>query len=205
MSEQPWKTLLRKAIEVMESTGPAGIPEPDWSLGGATMLMLDYHHRLSKDIDIFVRDVQYITAFSPRINDRAERIAGIGYDEQSNYLKLRCAEGEIDIIAAPLLTENPTFAWDFGGKRIARETPLEIMAKKAFYRSSELKYRDLFDLTVVSAHEPGVIPTLVKLLGKEKTVSLQQRIRLLLPSYERGVRGDVKVLKEGQPLASHSR
>lgn len=43
--------LLEKAIKILEY---ANIDNSQWSMGGGTILMLNYHHRLSKDVDIFV-------------------------------------------------------------------------------------------------------------------------------------------------------
>ena len=46
-----WKDLLETAIEILEK---AGIKAEDWTFGGGTALMLYFHHRKSKDIDIFL-------------------------------------------------------------------------------------------------------------------------------------------------------
>jgi len=81
-------------------------PPPDWTFGGGTALMLLYEHRRSKDIDIFLRDPQYLTALSPRLNDHTEALTG-RYVEQSNFLKLIFDGGEVDFIVAPSLTTDP--------------------------------------------------------------------------------------------------
>jgi hypothetical protein len=52
---------------------------------------------VSKDIDIFLRDAQYITLFSPRLNDATADIAK-NYEEMSNFVKLMLPKGEIDFI-----------------------------------------------------------------------------------------------------------
>ena len=50
----------------------AGVPEPPWTFGGGTVLMLNYAHRLSRDIDIFLGDPQYLGFLSPRLNGTIE-------------------------------------------------------------------------------------------------------------------------------------
>lgn len=61
--------LLEKAIKILEY---ANIDNSQWSMGGGTILMLNYHHRLSKDVDIFVSNTQYFNGLSPKLNDVAE-------------------------------------------------------------------------------------------------------------------------------------
>lgn len=75
-------------------------------LGGGTALMVHTGHRLSKDIDAFIDDPQYLSILSPRLGGE-----GIwdhqAYDEAANYLKLY-PEGEIDFIVASYITNVPT-------------------------------------------------------------------------------------------------
>lgn len=65
----PWEVLWPRAMACIASL-EGHFPPPDWTFGGGTALMLLYEHRRSKDIDIFLRDPQYLTALSPRLNDR---------------------------------------------------------------------------------------------------------------------------------------
>jgi hypothetical protein len=46
-----------------------GQPVPDWVLGGGTALMLHANHRLSRDIDAFIDDPQYLALLSPETTD----------------------------------------------------------------------------------------------------------------------------------------
>ena len=48
-----------------------GFAPPAWTLGGGTALMLRHDHRLSRDIDVFLRDPQYLPAL-PADRLRAE-------------------------------------------------------------------------------------------------------------------------------------
>ncbi len=89
-----WERLFQHVIELIESVPAAGIPINDWSFGGGTVLMRRYRHRISKDIDIFLDDPQFLGYLTPRLNETAEQLTQ-NYDEQSGYLKLYLPEGEI--------------------------------------------------------------------------------------------------------------
>ena len=94
-----WQTLLPHAFNLIdEITRHGGIEYPLWTFGGGTVLMLRHHHRLSKDIDIFVPDPQYAGYVSPRLSDVAEAITA-DYVEGPGYIKLLRPEGEIDFVA----------------------------------------------------------------------------------------------------------
>jgi hypothetical protein len=58
--------LLDRAISGLARIREAGQPVPDWTLGGGTALMIHARHRISKDIDAFVDDAQYLPFLSPR-------------------------------------------------------------------------------------------------------------------------------------------
>lgn len=61
-----------------------------------------YCHRLSKDIDIFLNDRQFLNGLSPRINGVTEQ--ALDYQEQDGSISLTFPEGKIDFILAPNLT-----------------------------------------------------------------------------------------------------
>jgi len=54
------------ALRIIEEIKKHGTSDPFWTFGGGTVLMLRYQHRLSKDIDIFVPDPQYLGFVTPR-------------------------------------------------------------------------------------------------------------------------------------------
>jgi len=97
--------------------------------------MLHSDHRLSKDIDAFIDDPQYLAIMSPEVTDvwhcRAWYIA-------ANYLKLEYVEGEIDfIVSGPLSDIATTFQevdlTDLPAKRkvtLEIKHPAEIALKK---------------------------------------------------------------------------
>lgn len=65
------KLFPRALALIDEISRYGGIKDPFWTLGGGTVLMFRYHHRLSKDIDIFVPDPQYLGFVTPRLSDTA--------------------------------------------------------------------------------------------------------------------------------------
>jgi hypothetical protein len=171
---EAWRVLLRRAYRIIDSCRAAHVPEPEWSLGGGTALMLALDHRESRDVDIFLGDPQYVTFFSPRLNDIAEELAA-DYVEQSNFLKLSFPEGEIDIIVAPRLTLDPFEVRELEGRLIRVERAAEIIAKKLFYRADQLKARDLFDLAAALDRWPQLLGDIQDLVAP-KADALRARL-----------------------------
>ena len=68
----PWISLLEKAYLLLDKIAADGFAPPRWSLGGGTVLMFYYAHRLSKDIDIFIPDPQFLAYVNPRMGGRGE-------------------------------------------------------------------------------------------------------------------------------------
>lgn len=140
-----WVPLFKLAVRFLSNEK---VLKSQWSFGGGTALMTYYNHRRSKDIDIFLRDVQLLTRFTPRLNDYvADRVDD--YTEMSSALKLKVKQQEIDFIVAPFLTQKPTVQKLIGSTPVNVETPEEIVIKKIFYRAESFKTRDVFDLAVV--------------------------------------------------------
>ena len=147
-----WLQLLDRMLQGLAELGRRGQTVPDWILGGGTALMILADHRLSKDIDAFIDDPQYLALLSPDITD----VWGCSaWDRAANYLKLKYPEGEIDfIVTAPISTLPPIeHAIDMGAARpvIRLDAPAEIALKKLHYRATMLKARDIFDIAVVDA------------------------------------------------------
>lgn len=141
--------ILKRIQKSLRSALPRNTERKiNWSLGGGTVLMMKYRHRLSRDIDIFLPNPQFLSCFSPRVNDVIEADVE-HYDEQAEYVKLFYNEGEIDFIVANRLLDRPYNTFFKFGMEIPREDPLEIIAKKIFYRHKNLAKRDFFDLATV--------------------------------------------------------
>jgi predicted nucleotidyltransferase component of viral defense system len=168
-----WQVLLQHAYSLVDEIEAHGIQNPFWTFGGGTALMLRYGHRLSKDIDIFVPDPQYLGYVSPRLSDVAEGVTD-KYVEGPGYIKLLRTEGEIDFVASPNLTHEPFEMWELLGRAIKVETSAEIVAKKLWHRGDRATARDLFDLALVIEREPQALATAGDYLLKHRDMFLQQ-------------------------------
>ena len=124
-----WESLFQKALVLIDSTQQLGPALTNWSFGGGTVLMRRHLHRVSKDIDIFIPDSQWLGYLTPRLNDTAESLI-TDYSEEAQSLKLRFAEGEIDFVASQPLTIASTVMETLFGRDVQVETTAEIVAKK---------------------------------------------------------------------------
>lgn len=138
------EVLLQHAIEAIKE---AGMPDGSWSIGGGTVLAVYYNHRLSKDIDVFITDAQYLAELSPRFNSAVEDVSD--YLEMTNFISLTFPEGKVDFITSGQLTKFSPQTALFCGKSVPLDDPVEIVTKKMFYRYEQLLPRDLFYLAVV--------------------------------------------------------
>ncbi len=168
-----WETLFKRALEVIDSVAKAGITLDDWSFGGGTVLMRRYRHRLSKDIDIFVPDPQYLTYLSPRLNATAESLTS-KYLEDARFVKLYFPEGEIDFVAATALTRDATGIEQILGRDVKTETSIEIIAKKVWHRGKEFTARDMFDLALVAQKESKALGSIDQILKERRGVILER-------------------------------
>jgi predicted nucleotidyltransferase component of viral defense system len=154
MDERSWESLLSSALSILDQVRETGVGAPELVLGGGTVLMMRMHHRLSRDIDLFLHDAQWLARLTPRLNDRiAEMVRD--YSEQANSVKLILAEGDIDFVVAGSVTgAKPQETLAFSEHKIALEATEEILAKKLFFRAALLKPRDAFDLVAASMISP---------------------------------------------------
>ena len=142
-----WKILLRDAFDLFDDLDGRGFGAAPFSLGGGTVLMLRFRHRLSKDIDLFGYDAQWLSLLSPRLNDRAAALA-TSYAEQANKIKIVTARGDIAFIIAgdvtsPVLRERAVIE----GRAIDLEPTAEILSKKLYYRAAGFTARDVYDMS----------------------------------------------------------
>jgi acetyl esterase/lipase len=71
----PWEVLFQRALRLVDDIQRhGGLADPLWTFGGGTVLMFRYGHRLSKDIDIFAPNPQYLGYVTPRLV-RAQGVA----------------------------------------------------------------------------------------------------------------------------------
>ena len=128
------KKLLNRDLNQLKF---ANIKNYQWSLGGGSILKYFYNHRESNDIDIFFQDLQLISFVSPRINDANESLLS-DYSELSNFVKLCFQDGDIDFIFSNQITDLKPKKTIISGYEIFIDQPVEIIAKKIFYRCQTL-------------------------------------------------------------------
>lgn len=171
----PWETLLPRAMALVDEISRyGGIADPFWTLGGGTVLMFRYGHRLSKDIDIFVPDPQYLGYVTPRLSDTAADLTQDYTEQPGAFVKLQFDEGEVDFVAAPNLLDVAWETWDLGGRSVKVETATEIIAKKMFHRGDRVTARDLFDFALVIEREPQELLLATPFLLRHREAFLAQ-------------------------------
>lgn len=69
-----WHQLLDRTLQGLAELRRQGQPVPDWVLGEGTALMVFADHRLSRDIDAFIDDPQYLALRHRRTNSEAHRL-----------------------------------------------------------------------------------------------------------------------------------
>jgi len=142
------RRLFDRATAILDDAGNRYGRPLTWTLGGGTVMFLRHEHRRSRDIDVFVPDPQHLGYLSPRLSDVASS-EDPEYEEGAEFVKIYFPEGEIDFIACGHLTSVPTEVALLGGRSVALETDLEIVAKKLYFRGNRFQPRDLFDLAFV--------------------------------------------------------
>lgn len=176
-SQNTWEYLLEKAFKQLDASG---LSSDSWTLGGGTVLMFYFAHRLSKDIDIFFPDKQLLGMVSPRVNSGVEDSLS-DYIEQDRFCKLLFEEGKIDFIYSRPVTTHAPQSRMLLDRTVRCEDPVEIAAKKVFWRNDRFTPRDIFDLAVVYNSGPTrLIEALLEY--PEQTSALAEHVKLGIAS-----------------------
>jgi Nucleotidyl transferase AbiEii toxin, Type IV TA system len=185
-----WRSTLRPAIAILRDLDSKGFGRLDFRMGGGTVLMFRFAHRMSHDIDLFITDVQWLTLITPRLNDYAASFVD-DYVEQANSLKLVTSDGDIDIIAAaPTIPDLAGDQLDFEGQTIMLDHTAEILAKKLLYRAASFQPRDAFDMAAAIAIDPASAAKAVRAAAMKDAIlgrRLQELGRLSAADLERGI------------------
>lgn len=214
MSSDPlrtWEILFGHALKLIEDARQRQIPVGQWTFGGGTILMRRHRHRLSKDVDIFIDDPQFLGYLTPRLSPMAESLT-TDYAEDANFVKLRFPEGEVDFVVAAPLTLAPTHLEDLLGTPFLVEQSGEIIAKKVWHRGAEFTARDIFDFAMVAEWEPDVLTELAPILRSRRDAILSRVQRheaflrenfreLAVLDYQRTFDECVSILKDTLALA----
>jgi hypothetical protein len=148
VTKDSWKRILASAVAIFNDLEKKGLGSPDVVIGGGTVLMFRFEHRLSRDIDFFMHDVQWLSLLTPRLNDTTAAMT-TNYLEQANGLKLVLPHGDIDfVVSGPVTDARAIDRLDFMGRTFLLEATEEILAKKLFYRAARFQPRDVFDFVV---------------------------------------------------------
>ncbi len=110
--------------------------------------MIQYGHRMSKDIDLFFSDPQLLQYVSPVVNDALEDVMA-DYVDDHLFKRYVLPDGKIDFIKGNPVTNLEPNVLEFDSRVIYTDSPVEIVAKKIFYRSEDFRVRDVFDQAVV--------------------------------------------------------
>jgi len=166
-----WEGLFERALILIEDARKRGLPVDEWTFGGGTVLMRRHRHRFSKDIDIFIDNPEFLGYLTPRLSDVAESLT-TDYVEDTEYIKLVLPNGEIDFVVAAPLTERYANPETILGHTFLVETSTEIVAKKIWHRGTTFTARDIFDLAMVSEHEPEALREIVPILRDRREAVL---------------------------------
>lgn len=207
-----WEGLFERALVVIDDARKHGLPVDEWSFGGGTVLMRRHRHRLSKDIDIFIDNPEFLGYLSPRLSDVAESLT-TDYVEDTEYVKLRFPDGEIDFVVAAPLSQLPANRETILGRPFLVETSTEIVAKKIWHRGAMFTARDIFDLAMVAEREPEALKEIYPILSdKRETVltrisAAEPQLRetfneLLVLEYRRSFEECVAIVKRTLSTAS---
>ena len=164
-----WRRIIRRAYALFEDLEEKGFGTPPFSLDSGTVLMLDYKHRLSKDIDFFAYDAQWLGLLSPRFNEKAAALA-VSYDEQSDGVKMKKAEGDIEFIVAGDVTRHKKARPELEGRGIDVDPPSEILAKRLFFRAASFLPRDVYDMSAAIDIAPDAAREAARAAASKKDV-----------------------------------
>jgi hypothetical protein len=199
VTRDSWKQILASAVAIFSDLEKKGLGSPDVVIGGGTVLMFRFEHRLSKDIDFFMHDVQWLSLLTPRLNDTTAAMV-TDYVEQANGIKLVLPHGDIDFVVSGDVTDaRPVETLDFMGRTFLLEQTEEILAKKLFFRAARFQSRDVFDMA--AAIEFDRLPAVAAVrAAASKVAILDRRMEELGGMPREELERDILVLDRGRHL-----
>ncbi|WP_244597105.1 nucleotidyl transferase AbiEii/AbiGii toxin family protein [Ochrobactrum soli] len=164
LQNSQWADLFDQAHRIINQANSRFSVLDRWSFGGGTALMLQIDHRESFDVDIFIDDPQVLPYLNPQTQGLTLDINPSAYSfDGTHALKIVFENiGEIDFIVAANLTKEPLKQTVIREQKVDLETPVEIIAKKIYYRGTSMQPRDMFDIACVrqNANDSDLIETL---------------------------------------------
>jgi predicted nucleotidyltransferase component of viral defense system len=199
VTRETWKRILASAVAIFDDLERRQLGTPDVVIGGGTVLMFRFEHRLSKDIDFFMHDVQWVTMLTPRLNDTTAAMV-TDYIEQANGIKLILPHGDIDFVVSGAVTDvEPTETLDFMGRTFQLESTEEILAKKLYYRAERFQSRDAFDMAAVIEFDAVSAVNAVRAAASKSEI-LDRRLSELARLPREELVRDIVVLDRGRHL-----
>jgi hypothetical protein len=200
-----WRRLFRIAVDLIDQLREnAGGYDFEWSFGGGTAMMIQIGHRESHDIDIFLDDPQLLGFIDP--SRSALRFDIVPADYLGDGLRFQKFAfenvGEIDFIVAGPLTEAPFVPCEVEGRAVRLETIPEIIAKKVYYRGSEAKPRDIFDIAAARSHRGDVVNTLHAF--PEQVSRTKAQLEKLNPEFVRRTIAQLMIMPDYEASAADS-
>jgi hypothetical protein len=180
-----WRRLFRITIELIDQLREnAGSHDFEWSFGGGTAMMIQIGHRASHDIDIFLDDPQLLGFIDPsRSHLHFETMPSDYLGDGLRFQKFAFEGiGEIDFIVAGALTKTPFETCVVEGRTVRLETIAEIIAKKVYYRGSEARPRDIFDIAAAARSQLGAVVDALRAFPQQ-VARTRERLKKLNPEF----------------------
>ena len=147
-------------------------------------MMIQIGHRESHDIDIFLDDAQILGFLDPAKADLRFQESPADYRGDGARFQKFVFDGigEIDFIISGSLTEKPFIHRRIQGRQIKLETLGEIVAKKVYFRGSEAKPRDVFDIAAATRNHRDEISMALRSFADAVAATLE-RLEKLNPEF----------------------
>ncbi len=201
-----WRRLFAIAADLIDQLREkAGGFEFEWSFGGGTAMMIQINHRESHDVDIFLDDPQLLGFIDPSKSQLSFSTGPAAYDGDGTRFQKFAFEGlgEIDFIVAGALTGTPFEKREVEGRSVWLETIPEIIAKKVYYRGSEARPRDIFDIAAAARSQLGAVVDALRVFPQQVTRT-RERLEKLNPEFVSRAIAQLMIMPDYEASAADS-
>ena len=158
-------------------------------LGGETVLVARWHHRVSTDIELFTDGERYTDRVASRRDEVAAALevlvaeAGEGAVEvERGWLRVHFPEGPAAVMTIPRPTVRDAYVQYVRGPDIPTESTAEILARKLQSRILDLGVftdRDLYDLMVAQERDPEALRRVLASITAAERAAVAGELRAL--------------------------
>ncbi|TPL96868.1 nucleotidyl transferase AbiEii/AbiGii toxin family protein [Mesorhizobium sp. B2-3-11] len=201
-----WRRLFSIAVDLIDQLREnARGYDFEWSFGGGTAMMIQISHRESHDIDIFLDDPQLLGFVDPsRSRLRFDLMPSDYQGDGLRYQKFAFEGiGEIDFIVAGALTKAPFDTRDVESRTVRLETIPEIIAKKVYYRGSEARPRDIFDIAAAARSQRGAVVDALRVFPQQ-VARTRERLERLNPEFVSRAIAQLMIMPDYEASAADS-